>query len=308
VDPTFTGFPDWINNVVVVDDDHAISPNSNQYPDLLNKFKFNVEQILMEENIEDKPCLFYDPLGLQVTEKSFYDVLGQKYPPSHNLGRPEDVFSPSSGGDYGVSNSTNPQLVSGAREYESSFSQVVVPGDYVFQPNLQPSNGSQFTANKSNTATNIGDGMELLAHNIFTDSESVLQFRRGLEEASKFLPKGDQLVVDSGNSMVSPELKEEYQKVDLKGEKGERENSLDGLRGRKNHGREDVDVEVGRSNKQFAVYVEDSELTETFDKVLLSTEALSLLCDDNDDESEKNEASKASHPYGQPQGVNGGLL
>jgi hypothetical protein len=379
MNPTFSGLPDF-NNDVLLDDDHAISPNSNQYPDLLNDYEFNlpspdliflessllspdlghtdfappitvapaaepyapsagnsmstpsvgtspgedlssddsefsetvlkyISQILLEENIEDKPCLFYDPLGLQVTEKSFYDALGQKYPPSSNLhleeptyinlnlGSPDDVFSASSGGDYGVSrisstrNSTDRQWVSD-----------------VFQPNLQPANGSQFLANQSNGVTNIGDGMELLTQNIFIDSESVLQFRRGLEEASKFLPRGNQLVIDLGTSMVSPELKGEDQKVELKGEKGEREISPDGLRGRKNHEREDedVDVEEGRSNKQSAVYVEESELTEMFDKVLLSTEALSLVCGNNDNELVQNKASKASQANGQPQGGNGG--
>ncbi|XP_059431164.1 scarecrow-like protein 33 [Corylus avellana] len=393
MDPKFSGLPDSINNVLVADD-HAFSPNSNQYPDLLNEYTFNlpspdfsfletsllspdlghtdfappitvdpaaqpyapppgdsmstpsvgtspgvdstsddtefsetvlkyIGQILTEDNIDDKPCLFYDPLGLKVTEKSFYDALGQKYSPSPNLhqeeptyinlnwGSPDDVFSASTGGDYGTnsssstSNSTDPQWVSDVGEYKSSFSQVV-PGDHVFQSNLQPTNGSQFLANQSNSMTNIGDGMELLAHNIFTDSESVLQFRKGLEEASKFLPRGKQLVVDAGTSMVSPELKGEDQKVELKGQKGERENLPDGLRGRKNHEREDVDVEEGRRNKQSAVYVEDSELTEMFDKVLLSTEALSLLCGNNDNESMQNEASKASQPNAQPQGVSGG--
>ncbi|XP_059429252.1 scarecrow-like protein 14, partial [Corylus avellana] len=393
MDPKFSGLPDSINNVLVADD-HAFSPNSNQYPDLLNEYTFNlpspdfsfletsllspdlghtdfappitvdpaaqpyapppgdsmstpsvgtspgvdstsddtefsetvlkyIGQILTEDNIDDKPCLFYDPLGLKVTEKSFYDALGQKYSPSPNLhqeeptyinlnwGSPDDVFSASTGGDYGTNsssstnNSTDPQWVSDVGEYKSSFSQVV-PGDHVFQSNLQPTNGSQFLANQSNSMTNIGDGMELLAHNIFTDSESVLQFRKGLEEASKFLPRGKQLVVDSGTSMVSPELKGEDQKVELKGQKGERENLPDGLRGRKNHEREDVDVEEGRRNKQSAVYVEDSELTEMFDKVLLSTEALSLLCGNNDNESMQNEASKASQPNAQPQGVSGG--
>ncbi|XP_059430865.1 scarecrow-like protein 33 [Corylus avellana] len=394
MDPKFSGLPDSINNVLVADD-HTFSPNSNEYPDLLNEYTFNlpspdfsflessslspdlghtdfappitvdpaaqpyapsagdsmstpsvgtspgedltsddtefsetvlkyIGQILMEDNIEDKPCLFYDPLGLKVTEKSFYDALGQKYPPSPNihqeeptyinlnLASPDDVFSASTGGDYGTnsgsstSNSTDPQWVSDVGEYKSSFSQVVAPGDYVFQSNLQPTNGSQFLANQSNSVTNIGDGMELLAHNIFTDSESVLQFRRGLEEASKFLPRGNQLVVDSGTSMVSPELKGEDQKVELKGEKGERENLPDGLRGRKNHERDDVAVEEGRRNKQSVVYVEESELTEMFDKLLVSSEAISLPHDNNNNETVQNEASKASQPNAQPQGVSGG--
>ncbi|XP_059429414.1 scarecrow-like protein 33 [Corylus avellana] len=394
MDPKFSGLPDSINNVLVADD-HSFSPNSNEYPDLLNEYTFNlpspdfsflessslppdmgytdfappmivapaaepyatsagysmstlsvgkspgvdstsddtefsetvlkyIGQILTEDNIEDKPCLFYDPLGLKVTEKSFYDALGQKYPPSPNihqeeptyinlnLGRPDDVFSASTGGDYGTnsgsstSNSTDPQWVSDVGEYKSSFSQVVVPGDNVFRSNLQPTNGSQFLANQSNSVTNIGDGMELLDHNIFTDSESVLQFRRGVEEASKFLPRGNHLVVDLGTSMVSAELKGEDQKVELKGAKGERENSLDGSRVRKNHEREDVEVEEGKSNKKSAVYVEESELTEMFDKLLLSTEAISLLHDNNNNEPVQNEASKASQPNAQLQGVSGG--
>jgi hypothetical protein len=41
MDPTFSGLPDFINDVLV-DDDHAFSPNSNQHPDLLNEYEFNL--------------------------------------------------------------------------------------------------------------------------------------------------------------------------------------------------------------------------------------------------------------------------
>ena len=37
---------------------------------------------------------------------------------------------------------------------------------------------------------------KLLAHNIFNHVDSVSQFRRGFEEASKFLPPGPNLVTD----------------------------------------------------------------------------------------------------------------
>ena len=46
--------------------------------------------------------------------------------------------------------------------------------------------------------------------NIFNDSESVLQFRRGFEEASKFLPNGNGLLLDLANhhtGLLSPEVK-----------------------------------------------------------------------------------------------------
>ena len=52
----------------------ALSSEDGEFSETVLKY---ISQILMEENIEDKPCLFYDPLGLQVTEKSFYDALGQ---------------------------------------------------------------------------------------------------------------------------------------------------------------------------------------------------------------------------------------
>uniref|UniRef100_F6HNW6 Uncharacterized protein n=1 Tax=Vitis vinifera TaxID=29760 RepID=F6HNW6_VITVI len=48
--------------------------------------------------------------------------------------------------------------------------------------------------------------------NIFNDSESVLQFRRGFEEASKFLPNGNGLLLDLANhhtGLLSPEVAEE---------------------------------------------------------------------------------------------------
>ncbi|KAG6678227.1 hypothetical protein I3843_14G068400 [Carya illinoinensis] len=296
----------------------SFSPQSSEdseYSETVLKF---MNQILMEEHLEDKPSLFFDPLGLEVTEKSFYDALGQRYPPSpnqyqpppfinRNVESPDDVFSGSSG-DYGTnsssttaSSSTDTRWLGDLGEYKSSISQATRPADYVLQPNLQSNSGSQFLANPLNVVNNnIGDGMELLAQNIFTDSESMLQFRRGLEEASKFLPMGNQLVIDLESSKVLSELKGEDHKVD----KSVRENSLDGSRGRKNHEREDINLEEGRSNKQSAVYVEESELSEMFDKVLLSTNSLYTLCSNN--ESGKNEASRASLTNQQPQGANVG--
>jgi hypothetical protein len=193
------------------------SSEDSEFSETILKY---ISQILMEDNIDDKPCMFFDPLSLQVTEKSFYDVLRQKSPPSLNQDRP---------------------LLSVNHIAES-------PED-VFP-------GSNFGAANQR----LGDGMELLTRNIFTSNEFLLQFRRGLEEASQFLP------VDN-------------HEVELKVEKG-----------RKNHEREDTDLE-GRSNKQSAVSTEESDLSEMFDKVLLSTDALPpLICVNN--ETLQNEASQ----------------
>lgn len=46
-------------------------------------FKY-INDILMEEDVASNTCMLQDCLALQATEKSFYDVLGQQYPPSPN--------------------------------------------------------------------------------------------------------------------------------------------------------------------------------------------------------------------------------
>ncbi|XAR58972.1 hypothetical protein NMG60_11014571 [Bertholletia excelsa] len=40
--------------------------------------------LMEEDDLESKPCMFQECLALQATEKSFYDVIGEKYPPSLN--------------------------------------------------------------------------------------------------------------------------------------------------------------------------------------------------------------------------------
>ncbi|KAH7550017.1 hypothetical protein ACOSQ2_025165 [Xanthoceras sorbifolium] len=53
-----------------------------------------MNDMFMEENIDDETCMLQDCLALQATEKSFYDVLGKKYPPSpdhfSSLANPND--------------------------------------------------------------------------------------------------------------------------------------------------------------------------------------------------------------------------
>jgi len=60
------------------------SPESSEITQDVLKF---INEMLMEEDLEGKTCMLQDCLALQAAEKSFYDVLGQKYPPSpnHNL-------------------------------------------------------------------------------------------------------------------------------------------------------------------------------------------------------------------------------
>ncbi|XP_062084982.1 scarecrow-like protein 34 [Humulus lupulus] len=239
-----------------------------------------INQILMEENMEEKPNKFDDPLELQVTEKSFYDALGESYPYSANqspvdqkVETPDSNFSVSSS-DYGgsstctsTSNSTShdassPQLLSDVGDHKASSLQPFLPGDNNFQFDL------------------------VSAQNLFRDIDSISQFQRGVEEASKFLPKGNQFIIDLESNGFSPQLRTEAVVV-----KTERESSPNGSRGRKNHEREDDDSEEERSNKQSAHYIDESDLSEMFDKVLLQVDHSCGQCGET--EPGQSEASKA---------------
>ncbi|XP_023519365.1 scarecrow-like protein 33, partial [Cucurbita pepo subsp. pepo] len=57
------------------------SPDSQDTSNTMLKY---ITEMLMDEgeDLKTKPCMLLDCLALQAAEKSFYDVLGQKYPPS----------------------------------------------------------------------------------------------------------------------------------------------------------------------------------------------------------------------------------
>ncbi|KAH0866598.1 hypothetical protein HID58_083809 [Brassica napus] len=91
---------------------------------------------------------------------------------------------------------------------------------------------------------------EILVRSMFSDADSVNQFKRGLEEASKFLPNTDQWIFNPQHEVIS-----------VKDEKGF-------SRVRKHHHQEPEEEEARRS-KQSAVNVDDGNISELFDKVLL---------------------------------------
>ncbi|KAI9072782.1 hypothetical protein K1719_045274 [Acacia pycnantha] len=273
----------------------APDPSLDDY-DFSESIKY-MSQVLMEENLEQKPSMFYDPLSLKLTEKSFYDALRHNdslSPNEHPLidtdDSPDGHFSETTtdsstaGGGGGTSTSTSTSTNTSPNDLElrTSSPETPVLGDYSFQ--FKSQSISQQSSQPPNASTNISDGLlnldssitQLLAQNIFSDAESVSQFNRGLEEASKFLPRRVQLVTGLESTAVSVQSKVVRRKAPLNTEKWAREN-LQGLKGRKNHDRDgSVDEEEGRSKKQSAVYVDESELSEMFDKVLLSVENVPL--------------------------------
>jgi len=260
--------------------------------DFSETFKF-ISQILMEENFEQKPCMCYDPLTLQHTEKSFYDAL-ELEPPLPLSPNQHPLESP----DGNSSNSTTDSTNSHDLKPSSPNTPVSGGGDALYSSTHAPS----FFVPPS-AVTKINDGTldldssesKFLAENIFRDAESMLQFRRGLEEASKFLPQKPQLFTGFESTTVSAEPKVRWDstvKLD----------NLAGVKSRKNHARQDE--EEGRSNKHSEVCVdEENEISEIFDKVLLSVENVPLCAEKNVSVAVGDSNAKLSD---QPPSVDGG--
>ncbi|KZV46603.1 scarecrow-like protein 14-like [Dorcoceras hygrometricum] len=201
----------------------AESPD-DQNSDPVIKF---LNQILIEENMEEKPSMFHDPLALHAAEKSLYAILGQKHPLDNVVDQTSD---------------SRDSFLGSSSENTSSSMVVIFPL--------------------------ILNGLLIL-------------FKRGREEASKFLPTENQLIID----LEQYELPNKTEIISLdavvKEEEDRTEQFNNGSRGRKHHQREDSDSEnVERSRKQAANYKEDVELSDMFDRVLLFRDA---CCDANAD-------------------------
>ncbi|KAK9029167.1 hypothetical protein V6N11_026290 [Hibiscus sabdariffa] len=273
-------------------------PNDSDSTDPVLKY---ISQMLMEENMEDKPYMFNDYLALEDTEKSLYEVLGEQYHPNTQMESPNSSLSGING--HSSSEASNHVDHVGVDEVGGpalSLSQA----PYSLQPTSEQS-GSYFSVNSANSLSNIGNGLmessvsELLVKNIFSDKESMLQFQRGFEEASKFIPSNEKLVIDLESNTFPMVKSGDAPKVVVKVEKDERESSSDWLTGRKNHDRDDWELEDERSTKQSATYIEESDLSEVFDKVLLCTEG-NPMCGTNEtvQHGETNTLQQKEHSNG----------
>ncbi|KAJ4972412.1 hypothetical protein NE237_005511 [Protea cynaroides] len=273
-------------------------PEDCDFSDVVLKY---INKMLMEEDMEEKTCMFHECSALQAAEKPFYEILGQKYPPApdgpplyYDLDSesPDDNFPSTlsnSSGYSGSSNTLDSSLISDQGEYKHTWTGAL-PADFTSRSTSQSSLGS------SNSVNGFVDGFlespmsRIQVPDLFSEIESVNQFRRGVEEASKFLPNGNDLILDleKRGVLARIEPKEELSRSDSKEvlprieskeepwipvkveTKDEREYSpTGGSKGRKHLHGEDPDLEVGRSNKQSAVYTEAAERTEMFDMVLL---------------------------------------
>lgn len=287
------------------------SPEDCDFSDAVLRY---INQMLMEEDIEEKNCMLQESLDLQAAEKSFYDVLGKKYPPSpdhsltyfHQNGESPDgdtsrnlhgyIYGGSDVSSYLIDNN----FIQNSGEYFNSQLQ-----------SLPLSTMPQSSYSSSNSVITSVDGLmdspssSLQLPDWNNESQSIWQFRKGVEEANKFLPSENELFVNlEANRLSSWVPKGETNEVAVKEEKEEVEDvSSNGSRGRKNPYREDVDLEEERSSKQAAIYSESPLRTEMFDMVLLCSGGQSPTVALR--EALKNASSKTVQQKGQSKGSNG---
>lgn len=249
-----------------------------------------IHEMLVEENVEEQPWISPDDFALQDTEKSLYDLLGENSTfspePAVQFDINQFIDSPSSnsyenssdqGGDGTTDTRTNCSQFSGPNSPDNpeGKNQAVLQGPYPGNGVL-PSNmgtSSQLHTNPMSSLQHrdeFSDSFpsDLLVSNMFSNSNSILQFNKGLEEARKFLPSSIQLTINQEDYKSAPNVREPGENGTDDG-KSVKSRSESGSWGRKNHERDDESFEEGRANKQSASYTEDGELSEMLDKVLL---------------------------------------
>lgn len=250
---------------------HSSDVDSSEDFDFSDVVLKYINHILMEEDVEDKTCMFQESAALQAAERSFYEALES---PDENSVEESKSFS--------GSDDLETPCPDWYTEPKCSISDGNVDGNIVYQSNSQ----SSYSSSSSNGT--IFDGpmdspvSTLKIPDMFGDNESAMNFKKGVEEAKKFLPRGNNLI-----------------KVEKKLDK---EESLDLSRGKKNRYNNSMGLQEERSSKQSATYSESTVSPDMFDKV--------LLCSRGKNESalrkELSEVTKSTQQNDLPKGSNGG--
>ncbi|KAL8509028.1 hypothetical protein ACS0TY_016280 [Phlomoides rotata] len=237
--------------------------------------------MLMEEDMEEKTHMLQESLDFQAKEKSFYDVLGKKYPPSPQQ---ESAIISQSGENYDDIN----RYISTTSSSDGSGSGYLIDivGSRWIQSRVDTASDlSRSCVSSSNSLNNFVDGFSdspispLQIRDMYSDSQLVWNFRKGVDEASKFLPSGSKLLV---NGYVGQD---------------------EDRRGKKNR---DIDLEEERICKLPAVSALSDVPIEEFDGMLLHTvgDGQRRLAAHREDL--KNATSKGTQRNGQTKGRGGG--
>ncbi|OIW15743.1 hypothetical protein TanjilG_04278 [Lupinus angustifolius] len=217
-----------------------------------------INQMLNDEEDMDKSYMFHDSLALQATEKSFYELIGNKYPSTfthylHNYPTIENPYH-----DYSISSDSTYCITSTTNSNEShSHHSSILPMHYHSVP-------SNFVLHSKSTSI-TQSSMKHMSDFSTTNSEFSETSVPAIFYSMSLGEKGYLMQIERG-------MKKDTKQVMINAEGDEGEHKNRDSDGRKNRKREDKrELEEGRSNKHSAVYVDENELSEIFDKVLFGT-------------------------------------
>ncbi|KAI3474484.1 hypothetical protein Pfo_029345 [Paulownia fortunei] len=240
-----------------------------------------INQMLMEEDMEEKTHMLQESLDLQAKEKSFYEVIGKKYPPSP---QPETaLFSQyEESPDYNLY--INPHSSTCSSSDGSGYLIDIINPSWINRHDTLVRHHTTYhvsnsSISASNSLYNVADGLSdsrvspLQIRDMYSESESVWSFKKGVEEASKFLPSGNNLLVNVDLNGLLAQDREGESDVGLirleKKDEGER--SPSDSRGKKNHHTVETDLDEERSCKLPAIYADINVPIEEFDAILLNS-------------------------------------
>ncbi|KAF7848149.1 hypothetical protein BT93_L2247 [Corymbia citriodora subsp. variegata] len=211
-----------------------------------------ISHILMEEDIEEKTCMLQDSLGLLSAEKSFYEVLGKKYPPSPEPSRTNRIT-------YNDQHS-NDSLLDSARYANTICNRKNGYHAHIgWVQNQSNYDTLSFERDTSPAAIQPNRGGHVQRLDWCGECQFIRQFRMGVEESSKFLPN------QATTELLPPKLNGKIAKADRLGALKRKESLYMG----------EGNTEE-RGSKQAFVHEESVIRSETFDTVLLSSEGEGL--------------------------------
>ncbi|KAL1542195.1 scarecrow-like protein 14 [Salvia divinorum] len=263
------------------------SPVDLDFSDAVLKY---INHILLEEDLEEETFMFRESAALQAAEKSLYEVIREQYPAAtdYQCGSNLDKITEKPDENLFMVND-----FSGGLDICHNTS----------KRNSQSTSQSSYASSSSSGTQGPIDSpvSTLRIPDIFGDSQSVMQFKKGVEEASKFLPNGSNLVAVLGYDGLLPKEDSADLAVKVDNKIGNDE-VVDVLRGKKNPYRESMGLEEERSNKQSAVFSESTVSSDMFDRVLLCSGGKN----DTALREALNEITRNDQQSGQPKGSSGG--
>ncbi|XP_024990679.1 scarecrow-like protein 30 [Cynara cardunculus var. scolymus] len=235
------------------------------YSDVVFKY---INQMLMEEDIEEKTCMLQESAALQAAEKSFYDALMINEPPFCNVHSTVPLYDDDgkneiSIGGYNYFGGNSFISGTGLSCDVSDYNSPLVP-TVTFNLDSQSISQSSYCSSSSNSCVIDGYVDSPVSIQSFSDllgsSRSAMHFQNNSDKALTHL---------GTNHVFGENQREDVNTVVVKAEKEHESNSIrEESRGKKNSYSKDL-VEDGRISKQSAVYTEPTVRSKMFDDVLL---------------------------------------